>query len=131
MLTDPIADMLTRIRNAITAGHAAVEMPKSNLKVKIAEILKQQGYIEDFGVIEDRVQGILKVYLKYNGPKRSAIAGLVRESKPGRRVYVGKDDLPRIKRGLGVAVISTSKGVMPDSEARKQGLGGEVLLTVW
>jgi len=131
MLTDPIADMLTRIRNAITAGHAAVEMPKSNLNVKIAEILKQQGYIEDFGVIEDRVQGILKVYLKYNGPKRSAIAGLVRESKPGRRVYVGKDDLPRIKRGLGVAVISTSKGVMPDSEARKQGLGGEVLLTVW
>ena len=131
MMTDPIADMLTRIRNGLQAGFPAVEMPGSKMKARIAEILKAQGYIEDFSVIEDRKQGILKVYLKYSGPKRPAIAGIKRESKPGRRVYVGKDEIPRVRRGLGVAVVSTPQGLMADGDARKAGLGGELLLTVW
>lgn len=131
MTTDPIGDMLTRIRNALQAGFPALEMPGSNLKRRIAEILKDQGFIEDFSVMEDRQQGILKIYLKYVGPKRGAIAGIKRESKPGRRVYVGKKDIPRVRKGLGVAILSTPEGVMADAEARKRGIGGEVLLTVW
>jgi small subunit ribosomal protein S8 len=131
MTTDPIGDMLTRIRNALQAGHADLEIPSSNLKKRIAEILKEQGFIEDFSVLEDRTQGILKIYLKYVAPKRGAIAGIRRESKPGRRVYVGKKDIPRVRRGMGLAILSTPQGVMADHEARKRGIGGELLLTVW
>ncbi|HOU53075.1 MAG TPA: 30S ribosomal protein S8 [Myxococcota bacterium] len=131
MTTDPIGDMLTRIRNALQAGHADLEIPSSNLKKRIAEILKEQGFIEDFSVLEDRTQGILKIYLKYVAPKRGAIAGIRRESKPGRRVYVGKNDIPRVRRGMGLAILSTPQGVMADQEARKRGIGGELLLTVW
>jgi small subunit ribosomal protein S8 len=131
MINDPIGDMLARIRNALTAGHATLELPNSSMKVRIAEILKAQGYIEDFSVIDDRLQGLLKIYLKYISPKRSAIAGMRRESKPGRRVYVAKTEIPKVKRGLGVAILSTPRGVMVDAEARKLGIGGELLLTVW
>mgnify|MGYP000879567581 FL=1 len=131
MLTDPIADMLTRVRNAIQAGHLALELPNSIMKSRIAEILKAAGYIEDCSVMDDRRQGILKIYLKYVGPKRSAIAGLRRESKPGRRVYCGKDEIPRVRKGLGLAILSTPMGILADEEARKQGVGGELLLTVW
>lgn len=131
MINDPIGDMLARIRNAITAGHLALELPNSSMKVRIAEILKGQGYIEDFSVIDDRRQGLLKIYLKYIAPKRSAIAGMRRESKPGRRVYCAKTEIPKVKRGLGVAILSTPRGVMVDAEARKLGIGGELLLTVW
>jgi small subunit ribosomal protein S8 len=131
MVSDPIADMLARIRNGIMAGFAAVEIPNSRTKTRIAEILKAQGYLEDFSVVEDRRQGILKVYLKYVAPKRAAFAGLRRESKPGRRVYVGKDEIPRVRKGLGIAVLSTPMGLMVGEEARKAGVGGELLLTVW
>ncbi|MBM4395313.1 MAG: 30S ribosomal protein S8 [Deltaproteobacteria bacterium] len=131
MVNDPIGDMLARIRNGILAGFAHVEMPSSRTNARIAEILKQQGYVEDFSVIDDRKQGLLKVYLKYVGHKKNAIAGMKRESKPGRRVYVGKDEIPRVRRGLGIAVLSTPKGVLTDEEARKAGVGGELLLTVW
>jgi small subunit ribosomal protein S8 len=131
MTTDPIGDMLTRIRNAIQAGFLSLEMPNSNVKRRIAEILKEQGYIEDCSVMDDRLQGILKIYLKYVAPKRAAIAGIRRESKPGRRVYVGHRDIPRVKRGLGLAILSTPQGLMVDSEARKLGIGGEILLTIW
>jgi small subunit ribosomal protein S8 len=106
-------------------------MPSSTLKVRIAEILKAQGYIEDFSVIEDKRQGLLKLYLKYLAPKRNVIAGLRRESKPGRRVYVDSTEIPRVRKGLGVAILSTSRGVMADSDARKAGVGGELLLTIW
>ena len=131
MITDPIGDMLARIRNAITAGHPALEIPSSTMKVRIADILKKQGFIDDFSVIEDKRQGILKVYLKYIAPRRSAIAGMRRESKPGRRVYVAKTGIPKVKRGLGLAIISTPRGVMVDSDARELGVGGELLLTIW
>ena len=131
MVNDPIGDMLARIKNAIIAGFAAVEMPNSKMKQRIAEILKEQGYIEDLSVIEDRLQGILKLYLRYEAPKRNVIAGMKRESKPGRRVYVDKDGIPQVRRGLGIAILSTSRGVLVDAEARKQGVGGELLLTGW
>ena len=131
MLTDPSADMLARVRNAIMAGHLALELPNSIMKTRIAEILKAQGYIEDCSVLDDKRQGILKIYLKYLGPKRSAIAGIRRESKPGRRVYCGKDEIPHVRKGLGLAILSTPKGILADEEARKQGVGGELLLTVW
>lgn len=131
MVNDPIGDMLARIKNAINAGFAAVEMPNSKMKQRIAEILKEQGYLEDLSVIEDRLQGILKLYLRYEAPKRNVISGMKRESKPGRRVYVDKDGIPQVRRGLGIAILSTSRGVMADAEARKQGVGGELLLTVW
>jgi len=147
MNTDPIADMATRIRNAILAGHETVEIPSSKLKVGIAKLLKDQGYIDDYSVIDDKLQGILKIYLKFRnygvdavsgvqragraGARESVISGIRRESKPGRRVYVGKDDIPSIRKGLGVTVMSTPQGLMIGDEARKRGLGGEVLLTVW
>jgi len=132
MVNDPIGDMLTRIRNAIMAGHESVEVPSSRLNARIAEILKTEGFLEDFSVIDDRRQGLLKLYLKYDrSSRKSVIFGLERVSKPGRRVYVGKDEIPRVRRGRGVAVLSTSKGVMTDEEARKAGVGGELLLTVW
>ena len=123
--------MLARIKNAINAGFDSVEIPNSKMKQRIAEILKEQGYIEDFSVIDDRLQGILKLYLRYQYQRRNVIVGLKRISKPGRRVYVDKNNIPLVQRGLGIAILSTSSGVMADSEARKLGVGGEVLLSVW
>lgn len=133
MYSDPIADMLTRIRNAIMAGHDSVEVPMSRTKAEIARILKENGYIEDYSVLEGLHggQGALKIYLKYLGPKRNVIAGIERVSKPGCRVYVGRTEIPRVMRGLGVAILSTTKGVMTSEAARKAGVGGEVLLKVW
>lgn len=129
MMTDPIADFLTRIRNISLAGQEYVEVPSSNMKKAIAAILKREGYIKDFEYIQDGKQGILKIYLKSNAQK--ALSGLKRISKPGLRVYVGKDELPRVLGGLGIAIISTSQGLMTDQEARKAGLGGEVICYVW
>jgi small subunit ribosomal protein S8 len=131
MVNDPIGDMLARIKNAINAGFDSVEIPNSKMKQRIAEILKEQGYIEDFSVIDDRLQGILKLYLRYQYQRRNVIVGLKRISKPGRRVYVDKNNIPLVQRGLGIAILSTSSGVIADSEARKLGVGGEVLLSVW
>ena len=131
MVNDPIGDMLARIKNAINAGFDSVEIPNSKMKQRIAEILKEQGYIEDFSVIDDRLQGILKLYLRYQYQRRNVIVGLKRISKPGRRVYVDKNNIPLVQRGLGIAILSTSSGVMADSEARKLGVGGAVLLSVW
>ena len=129
-VTDPIADMLTRIRNANAAKHLTVEIPASNMKKSIAEILLQEGYIKNFQLIKDGIQGVIKVTLKYNGNEK-AITGLRRVSKPGLRVYAGADELPYVLRGLGVAIISTSKGVMTDKKARSANVGGEVLAFVW
>ena len=129
-VTDPIADMLTRIRNANAAKHLTVEIPASNMKKSIAEILLQEGYIKNFQLIKDGIQGVIKVTLKYNGTEK-AITGLRRVSKPGLRVYAGADELPYVLRGLGVAIISTSKGVMTDKSARAANVGGEVLAFVW
>ena len=129
-ITDPIADMLTRIRNAGTAKHATVDIPASKMKKAIAEILLEEGYIKNFQIISDGVQGVIRVTLKYNGNEK-AIAGLRRVSKPGLRIYAGADELPRVLRGLGIAIISTSKGVMTDKKAREAHVGGEVLAFVW
>ncbi|MCQ2451780.1 MAG: 30S ribosomal protein S8 [Oscillospiraceae bacterium] len=129
-ITDPIADMLTRIRNAGTAKHATVDVPCSKMKKAIAEILLEEGYIKNFQIINDGVQGVIRITLKYNGTEK-AIAGLRRVSKPGLRVYAGSDELPRVLRGLGIAIISTSKGVMTDKKAREAHVGGEVLAFVW
>ena len=129
-ITDPIADMLTRIRNANDARHATVDVPASKLKIAIAQILKDEGYIKDFEVQEGNYQGVIRITLKYLG-KEKVITGLRRVSKPGLRMYAGADDLPKVLRGLGIAIISTSKGVMTDKEARKQHVGGEVLAFVW
>ncbi|MBQ8831685.1 MAG: 30S ribosomal protein S8 [Oscillospiraceae bacterium] len=129
-ITDPIADMLTRIRNAGSAKHATVDIPASKMKKAIAEILLEEGYIKNFQIINDGLQGIIRVTLKYNGTEK-AIAGLRRVSKPGLRVYAGADELPRVLRGLGIAIISTSKGVMTDKKAREAHVGGEVLAFVW
>lgn len=133
MTTDPIADMLTRIRNAVAAGHESVEVAHSKMKAEICRVLKECGYIEDYSVL-DRLyggQGALVIYPKYLGPKRPVIAGLERVSKPGRRVYVGKHEIPRVMRGLGIAILSTNKGILTDQQARKMGVGGELLLKVW
>lgn len=130
-MTDPIADLACRIRNGIMAGKDVIEVPFSRIKKDILEILKNGGYIEDFSVMDDRRQGILRIYLRYVAPKKNAIAGIKRESKPGKRIYVGKDQIPRVKGGLGLAILSTSKGILTDDEARKEGVGGELLLTVW
>jgi small subunit ribosomal protein S8 len=129
-ITDPIADMLTRIRNASSARHATVDIPASNMKKAIAQILLEEGYIKNFQLISDGQQGVIKVTLKYNGTEK-AIAGLRRVSKPGLRVYAGAGELPRVLRGLGVAIVSTSKGVMSDRKARAANVGGEVLAFVW
>lgn len=130
MLTDPIADFLTRIRNAIKAKHRRVDIPASNLKKAMAQILLDQKFILNFTVLEDGKQGILRINLKYNNGK-PVISGLERISKPGIRRYRDKDNLPRVVGGMGVAIISTSKGVMTESQARKQNVGGEVLAYVW
>src|SRR5690554_2540218 len=130
-MTDPIADMLTRIRNANTALHSSVEVPASKIKIALAETLKEEGFIEDFEVIEDNKQGIIRIKLRYENGKRRIITGINRISKPGLRVYAKKDEIPRVLGGLGVAIISTSQGVMVDRKARAAGLGGEVLCYVW
>lgn len=131
VMTDPIADMLTRIRNANHAKHEFVDVPASNVKKEIANILLEEGYIKGFDVIEDGKQGIIRVELKYSGNKERVITGIKRISKPGLRVYVGKDETPRVLGGLGIAVLSTSKGIITDRKARKQGVGGEVICYVW
>ncbi len=129
-ITDPIADMLTRIRNANSARHETVDVPASNMKKSIAQILLDEGYIKNYQIVDDGVQGMIHITLKYNG-KDQVITGLRRVSKPGLRVYVGADELPRVLRGLGVAIVSTSKGVMTDKAARAAHVGGEVLAFVW
>ena len=130
-MTDPIADMLTRIRNAGMAQHPKLDIPSSNVKVAVAEVLKNLGYIKNFKVISDDLQGILRVYLKYDDNNRNVIHEITRVSKPGRRVYVGHNEIPRVKSGLGAAILSTSQGVMDDVAAREAAVGGEVLCTVW
>ena len=130
-ITDPIADMLTRIRNAGAARHATVDVPASKMKKAIAQILLDEGYIKAYEIVEDGVQGTIKITLKYTANREKAISGLRRVSKPGLRVYAGADELPRVLKGLGIAIISTSKGVMTDKQARKENVGGEVLAFVW
>ena len=130
-ITDPIADMLTRIRNASSAKHDTVDIPASNMKKAIAEILLEEGYIRNYQLISNGGQGVLRVALKYTPSGEKAITGLRRVSKPGLRVYVGCEDLPEVLRGLGIAIISTSKGVMTDKKARASHVGGEVLAFVW
>ena len=130
-ITDPIADMLTRIRNANTSKHKTVDIPASNMKKAIAEILFEEGYIKSFEVIENENQGIIRISIKYDEKGNRVIAGLKRISKPGLRVYANCEELPKVLNGLGIAVISTSKGIMTDKKARQQGIGGEVLAYVW
>ena len=129
-ITDPIADMLTRIRNANAQRHEIVDVPASKLKKSIAEILLEEGYIKSFEEIEDNSQGIIRITLKYVN-KQKVISGLKRISKPGLRVYAAKDELPKVLGGLGIALISTSKGIMTDKRAREEGIGGEVLAYIW
>ena len=130
-ITDPIADMLTRIRNANNAKHDTVAVPASNMKKSIAQILLDEGYIKNFQLIDDGTQGVIRITLKYGAGKEKVISGLRRVSKPGLRVYAGADELPKVLRGLGIAIVSTSKGVMTDKAARKAHVGGEVLAFVW
>ena len=129
-ITDPIADMLTRIRNANAAKHTTVDVPASNMKKAIAQILLEEGYIKNFQLIDDGTQGIIRITLEYNGNEK-ALSGLRRVSKPGLRVYAGADELPRVLHGLGIAIVSTSKGVMTDKAARAAHVGGEVLAFIW
>lgn len=131
VMTDPIADFLTRIRNANMIKHENVEIPASKIKISLAEILKSEGFIKDFEVIEDNKQGIIRVFLKYGEKKEKVITGLKRISKPSLRVYCKKDEVPKVLGGLGIAVISTSQGIVTDKVARKNGLGGEVICYVW
>ena len=128
-ITDPIADMLTRIRNANNAKHDTVDVPASNMKKAIAQILLEEGYIKNFQLIDDGTQGVIRITLKYNAGKEKVLSGLRRVSKPGLRVYA--DELPRVLRGLGTAIVSTSKGVMTDKKAREAHVGGEVLAFIW
>ena len=131
-ITDPIADMLTRIRNANNAKHDTVDVPASNMKKAIAQILLDEGYIKNFQLVSDGAQGVIRISLKYNNPgKEKVITGLRRVSKPGLRVYAGAEELPRVLRGLGIAIVSTSKGVMTDKAARAAHVGGEVLAFIW
>ena len=130
-ITDPIADMLTRIRNANSAKHEPVDIPASNMKKAIAQILLDEGYIASYKVIEDDKQGVIRVTLKYGENKSQVITGLRRVSKPGLRIYSNVEDMPKVMKGLGIAIVSTSKGIMTDREARKQNVGGEVLAFVW
>lgn len=130
-ITDPIADMLTRIRNANSAKHKTVDIPASKMKTAIAEILFKEGYIKSFELINDETQGIIRVTLKYDEKGTRVIDGIKRISKPGLRVYAGKEELPRVLNGLGIAIISTSKGLKTDKEAREAGIGGEVLAYIW
>ena len=130
-MTDPISDLLTRIRNALIAKHATVDVPSSKVKVEIVRILRDEGYIDEYEVHEAGPQGTIRVRLKYATDGRRAITGLERVSRPGRRVYRGKDDIPRVLDGLGVTIVSTSRGIMTGQSCRTQGIGGEVLCNVW
>ena len=129
-VTDPIADMLTRVRNANSAKHESVDVPASNMKKAIAQILLEEGYIKNYQIIEDGKQGIIRIALKYAG-KEKVISGIKRISKPGLRIYKSSEELPKVLKGLGIAIISTSRGVMTDKKARKENVGGEVLAFVW
>ncbi|MCI1859285.1 MAG: 30S ribosomal protein S8 [Sporolactobacillus sp.] len=131
VMTDPIADMLTRIRNANTVRHEQVELPGSRVKRQIAEILKREGFIKDVEYIDDNKQGVLRLFLKYGGNRERVISGLKRISKPGLRVYAKADEVPKVLGGLGMAIVSTSKGIITDKEARKQHVGGEVIAYIW
>ena len=131
VMTDPIADMLTRIRNANMVKHEKLELPASKIKTEIADLLKREGFVRDYEVIEDNKQGILRVFLKYGANEERVITGIKRISKPGLRVYAKADEVPRVLNGLGIAIVSTSKGVLSDKEARSQAVGGEVLAYVW
>lgn len=130
-MSDPIADMLTRIRNAVSARHDRVDIPGSKMKKSIAQILKDEGFIKDFEWVNETPQGLVRVYLRYGPQKAKVITGLRRISKPGLRVYASKDEIPRVLGGLGVAVLSTSRGLMTDKKARTEGVGGEVLCYIW
>jgi small subunit ribosomal protein S8 len=130
-LTDPIADMLTRIRNANSVGKDRVDIPASKVKTNIGELLKDEGFINDVKLVERKPQNMIRVYLKYGDNDEKVISGIKRISKPGLRVYVGKEEVPQVLGGLGIAVVSTSQGVMSDKEAREKGIGGEVLCYVW
>lgn len=130
-MTDPLADMFTRIRNASMARHEKVDVPASKLKLEIARILKEEGYIKNFKLTRDDRQGVLRIFLKYEDDKRPVIEGIKRVSRPGRRVYAGAQEIPKVLGGLGIAIVSTSKGVMTDHEARKLNVGGELLCYVW
>jgi small subunit ribosomal protein S8 len=133
-MSDPIADMLTRMRNAMMRQHQTVSMPHSKVKVAIAQVLKEEGYIEDFQVLPEKPQAVIQIKLKYVGGRRerhAVIGGLERVSRPGRRVYVGKEEIPWVLSGMGIAVITTSKGIMTGQKARRMGLGGEILCKVW
>ena len=130
-ITDPVADMLTRIRNANSAKHDTVDVPASNMKKSIAQILLDEGYIKAYNVVDNGNQGVIHITLKYLGKKQAALSGLRRVSKPGLRVYAGADELPRVLKGLGIAIVSTSQGVMTDKKAREKHIGGEVLAFVW
>lgn len=130
-MSDPIADFLTRIRNASEVYHEKVEVPASKLKKEIARIMKEEGFIKDYKYIEDNKQGVIRIYLKYGPNHEKVVAGLKKISRPGLRVYAGKDEIPRVLGGLGIAVVSSSKGLLTDKEARKEGVGGEVLCYIW
>ena len=130
-ISDVIADMLTRIRNANSAKHESVDVPASNMKKAIADILKEEGYIAGYQIVEDGKQGIIRITLKYGRGKQRVIQGLRRISKPGLRIYAAADELPKVLGGLGIAIISTSQGIMTDKKARKLGIGGEVMAYVW
>lgn len=130
-LTDSIADMLTRIRNASSAKHETVDIPASNMKKAIAKILLEEGYIKNYQVIDDDKQGNIRISLKYSAGKKQIITGIRRVSKPGLRIYASKENMPRVLKGLGIAIVSTSKGVMTDRQARKENVGGEVIAFVW
>ncbi len=131
MLTDPIADLITRIRNANMVYKEEIDVPYSNMKRAIVQILKEEGYIKDFEVIDKDNKKTIKIYMKYGRNKERAILGIERVSKPGRRVYVGKDEIPKVLNGIGMAILSTSKGILTDRKAKKIGEGGEVLLLIW
>lgn len=130
-ITDAIADMLTRVRNASSAKHESVDIPASNIKKDVARILLDEGYVKNVEYVEDGKQGLIRIALKYTGNKQNVITGIKRISKPGLRVYANKDELPKVLGGLGVAIISTSRGVMTDKKARTEGVGGEVLAFIW
>ena len=130
-MSDPIADMLTRIRNALMASYDTVEIPASRLKISIAKILKAEGFIKNYKIISDRKQGIIKIFLKYDEGGKSVIGGLKRESKPSCRVYAKAEKIPKVLSGYGVSIVSTSQGVLTDQQARKMGVGGEILISIW
>ena len=131
VMTDPIADMLTRIRNANMVKHEKLELPASTMKKEIADILKREGFVQDYEFVEDNKQGVLRIFLKYGGNEERVITGIKRISKPGLRVYAKATEVPRVLNGLGIAIVSTSRGVLSDKEARAQAVGGEVLAYVW